>query len=220
MRTPVEIYEEYRIPPWLQMHQLRVAAVGRLLAERIPGAAVGDVVLTGLFHDMGNILKFDLSPSGPLAGLMGVENISHWQQVQDDFARVYGSDEHVATLAIAAEIGLSNPVIDCMRGISFSHMEHIWKEGPIELQISEYADMRVGPSGILPLRERVADLKKRSRRRWAEGHAKDMEEKFDSSTALLIRIEERLFKNMPLRPEGINDAAVVPVIEELKSYPI
>lgn len=219
MRTVTEIYDEYRIPPWLQLHQLRVAAVGSILADVHPKANKRIVILTSLFHDMGNILKFDLSPDGPLAPLMG-DTVAHWQEVKGDFARLYGPDEHVATIAIARELRLSPEIVALMQGISFSKMEQIRTEGPLELQICEYADMRVGPYGILPLQERVADLKARSQRRWAEGYAKDMEEKFDRSAQLLNEIEAELFAGIPLKPDGITDASASSVIEELKKYEI
>jgi len=219
MRTVTEIYDGYRIPPWLQLHQLRVAAVGSILADAHTKADKRMVILTCLFHDMGNILKFDLSPDGPLAPLMG-DTVAHWQAVKDDFARAYGPDEHVATIAIARELHLPSAVVALMQGISFSKMEQIRTKGPLELQICEYADMRVGPYGILPLQERVADLKARSRRRWAEGYAKDMEEKFDHSAELLDEIEAELFAGIPLTPGDITDESMALTIDGLKRYEI
>lgn len=219
MHTPREIYERYRIPPWLQMHQLRVAAVGKTIADRLEGADTAEVIVTALFHDMGNILKFDLSPTGPLAALIG-SDVAYWQMVKDDFARMYGTDEHEATIAIAREIALSESVIELIEGISFSRMERIRDEGPLELQICEYADMRVGPFGVLPLSERLADLKKRSEPRWAHGHATDMEKKFDTSAVLLYEIENTLFGRALLKPDAITDASIAPIIELLWDYPV
>jgi 5'-deoxynucleotidase YfbR-like HD superfamily hydrolase len=46
----------------LQLHQLRVAAVGQIICESIPDFdETEEVVTTCLLHDMGNIIKFDLN---------------------------------------------------------------------------------------------------------------------------------------------------------------
>ena len=45
MRSTRDIYDEYRIPPWLQLHQLRVAAVGKMVCEGLGvGRVIGNIV--------------------------------------------------------------------------------------------------------------------------------------------------------------------------------
>ena len=61
MRDVQEIYDAYRIMPSLQLHQLRVGAAGKLIAEHFSDSLdERSVVLACLFHDMGNIIKSDL----------------------------------------------------------------------------------------------------------------------------------------------------------------
>ncbi len=65
MEKIVDIYSHYHIPPIIEMHQLRVAAVARTLAEAHVGKCDAEVVTqVGLLHDMGNLIKveFDKFP--------------------------------------------------------------------------------------------------------------------------------------------------------------
>ena len=56
------IYAKYKIPPQLQTHQLRVAAVAKTICEHLwPKLSdMRTIISTCLVHDMGNIIKFDL----------------------------------------------------------------------------------------------------------------------------------------------------------------
>ena len=212
-----DIYAQYRIPPWLQLHQLRVAAVGSLVLqaqeEKIDESAV---ILACLFHDMGNILKFDFSPNGPFEEVIEENGSQYWRGVQDGFREKYGTDEHDATVAIAHEIDISAEAISIIDQIGFSNIPDIFPCSK-ELWVAQYADMRVGPPGIIPIGERVADLKARYAKRsksFADAELVDANEK------ILQEMEEKLFMGGRIRPEDISDAAVAPVIEELWEYPI
>ena len=60
MKTPREIYTAYKIMPNLQLHQLRVAAVGKLICDNFNPPAGGTVnergvILARLFSHMGKI---------------------------------------------------------------------------------------------------------------------------------------------------------------------
>lgn len=215
----IDVYTKYRIPPWLQEHQLRVAGVGKLMSSILPQANVRDVTLVCLFHDMGNILKFDLAPDSPLASLYGGE-IEYWQTVKDDYRAAYGNSEYDATVAIAKDIPLPNSTVRLIEGMSYSHTETILAEGPLELQICAYADMRIGPYGVLPLRERIADLRERASKRWKPETAREQEARFDENMARFFGIEGVIFRDAPLRPEDVTDRAIAPFISELKKYEI
>ncbi|USN54769.1 MAG: HD domain-containing protein [Candidatus Peribacteria bacterium] len=56
-----DIYTQYQIPPSLQEHMLRVAAVAEQIclhsSQEIDHATI---VTAALLHDMGNIIKFNL----------------------------------------------------------------------------------------------------------------------------------------------------------------
>lgn len=219
MRTPSEIYEEYRIPPWLQEHQLRVAATAKLICGVRQEANEREAVLLGLFHDMGNILKFDLSPQSQLKALVG-DDAAYWQSVKDDFTTRYGESEYAATAAIAKEIALLDSVVSLLEKMSYSRTDVILEEGPIELQICSYADMRIGPYGVLPLKDRIADLKTRASKRWKPETAKEQEAAFVENLSRFFAIEKIVFEGAHLQPEDISDASIAPLMEELKKYEV
>src|SRR5690349_16753955 len=102
----LDIYKKYAITPMLQMHQLRAAAVGNLIADNWKNEKLNKsaVVQTLLIHDMGNIIKFDLDNFPQLLG-EEIKKIDFWKQTQKDFIAKYGVDEHIATQQIAKEIG-------------------------------------------------------------------------------------------------------------------
>ena len=96
--TVQEAYDRYRITPALQLHQLRAAGVARILCEHHPGVKdTKSPVIACLFHDMGNIIKFDLDA---LPAFLEPQGLSYWQGVKDEYIAKYGTDEHIATYAI------------------------------------------------------------------------------------------------------------------------
>ena len=74
-----EAYEAYRIMPNLRLHQLRVAAVARELAQALH-ADVELVTRAALLHDMGNIMKSDLTQFPP--EFYGDEGLAYWEEVK------------------------------------------------------------------------------------------------------------------------------------------
>lgn len=95
--------------PALMMHQVRVAGVAAYISDHIQGVSIDhdDIVTACLLHDMGNILKFDLHR---FPAFLEPKGFVYWQQVQDDYRRMYGNDEHEATVKIVKEVmrSLSN----------------------------------------------------------------------------------------------------------------
>ena len=101
MRRIQDIYDKYQILPILREHQLRVAAVAKMLCLNLKKPVKTEqVVLACLFHDMGNIIKFDLKSFPEFYEPLGV---AYWQKVKEDFIIKYGHDEHEANIAISKE---------------------------------------------------------------------------------------------------------------------
>ncbi len=218
MHTPREIYEKYRIPPWLQLHQLRVAAVGKMVAEAQQGNIdTRQIVLACLFHDMGNILKFDISPTGPLAPLFGKKGFDYWREVQQEFAQTHGTDEHAASVAIARAIGLPPAACTIVDRIGFANVKDLFAHNSRELWIAQYADMRVGPYGIISMQERIEDLKKRYATKSAWFGRKELSM---ISENILQEVEHKLFSHGTLAPDGITNTSVAPIIEKLRDYSV
>src|SRR3954452_25294278 len=98
MKKVSEIYSEYKIMPALQQHQLRVAAVAAMICDSLPGTDKETVVIACLFHDMGNIIKSDLSY---FPEFVQPEGLEYWEKVKQEYIQKYGSDENAATKEIA-----------------------------------------------------------------------------------------------------------------------
>lgn len=202
--------------PSLQLHQLRVAAVGKLICDSLKESIhTHDVVLACLFHDMGNIIKSDLTSFPQFLEPKGVE---YWKKMKDDFIRTYGTNEHHAAMAIARKIGLSPAVIGYIDGIGFSMLTATRDSLSYEQKICEYADLRVGPHGVLSLEGRVEEARVRY-----VGHHPDMPAERDRFAKLLQaarEVERQIFVSSDSAPEDINDASVAPITEELWEYPV
>ncbi len=210
MRTPHEIYSAYKIMPSLQMHQLRVAAVAKLICEHaIIAVDVRRVVLECLFHDMGNIVKFDLSR---FPEFVEPEGQAYWESVKVDFMKKYGREQHAANAAIAREVGLPEQVIEMMDASGFSRVSVIAASDDLELQICQYADLRIAPHGVVSLEERLQDFSMRYAGKTDAGSGGVLQASRE--------LEQRIFSSSTTRPESITDAVVAPIIKELWEYPV
>jgi hypothetical protein len=217
MRTVAEIYAAYRIMPGLQLHQLRVAAVVKMVCGSVDIEVDADaLVRAALFHDMGNIIKSDLDI---FPALLEPEGKEYWQKVKDEFIAMYGTDEHAAALSICNQVGLSEDVCALVDGTRFSRLEAARDDAPFEPKILKYADLRAAPFGILPLAGRLEE----GRLRYAEKkgyNTPEGREQFDRSARAAAEIERQIFAHCSIAPGDINDLSVAPFIEELRNTPI
>lgn len=200
------------------MHQLRVAAVGKLVCENISVPINADyVVLAGLFHDMGNIIKSDIKY---FPDFVEPEGIPYWQSVKDECIRKYGNDSHAATMIIVREIGLPESVLDIIDGIHFSHVEKIRSHGSWELKVCDYADLRVGPRGVTSMRDRIEEARKRyTQRGISDDLAQSSAEEFTNLLNACVEIEKQL-ESIGFVPPEATDEKIAPIIKEFWDYPI
>ena len=217
MKTPREIYAAYKTMPALQLHQLRVAAVGKLICDNLNKQVnERDVILACLFHDMGNILKFDLTKFPEFTAPQGVE---YWEEVKAGYRTKYGDDEHAATHAIMGELGLPESVRALMKGIGFSQVNSVAASESTERKIIQYGDLRVGPRGVLSLQARLDEGRKRYL-----GTGRSIGGEDDGRYMVLVyaalEIEKQIFSEARIKPEDVSDAAVALLIEELWEYPL
>jgi hypothetical protein len=216
MRTAREIYEHYEVPPWLQRHQLLVAAVGKLTADRMTRPVHRDLVVrTCLLHDIGAIVKFDFTVTA-FRAVCPLEDIPHWVDVQQRMRDRYGEREYVATEKILQELGC-NDVREVFSNMGLANISSILKKGLIEAQVAQYGDLRVGPHGIVSIPERLADLVKRYAAYWQREGRSEESKHYPRLTA---ELERTLFIGSQSRPDEISDAAAAPLIEELWDYEI
>lgn len=172
-----------------------------------------------LFHDMGNILKFDLTPTAALASMMPDGQREYWISVKSDFTAKYGKSEYDATAAIAKEVGLSDVVQQLIHGMGFSKAASLLDSGSFEQLAVEYADQRVGPWGVLSLDERLADGNKRYAGKYGQ-ESDEERERYSENVAALKKIETKLMHAAEMRPEDLNDETLAASIEELKKFEI
>jgi hypothetical protein len=216
MKTPREIYTEYKIMPSLQLHQLRVAAVGKMVCDHLTKPInANDVILTCLFHDMGNIIKSDLSI---FPDFREPEGLEYWQNVKDEYTKKYGTDHHAANAAIAREIGLSNEIIKLMNESGFSRTESVVESSSFELKVYQYADMRVGPYGVLSLDERLNEGRRRYIMRNKEHYESDAV--YNKLLRSAHDLEQQIFVNAKMTPTDITDESIKNDIEKLRDYPV
>lgn len=215
--TVQEVYERYRIIPALQLHQLRAAGVARILCEQHPGVRdKKSPVIACLFHDMGNIIKFDL---GAIPEFLEPEGLAYWQKVKDEYIAKYGTDEHVATEHIVHEIGLPKEVLALIQKMGFSKAETIHTHSSTEPQIVEYGDQRVAPSGVVSLEARLSDGRRRYIAKAGHDYAASRDA-FAGNAAALKKLEQQLFKDLSIKPEDITEESVAPFFEEFREYEI
>ena len=85
MRTIQQIYSDYKIMPNLQLHQLRVASVAKIIAENFKEKLDKEsIVIACLFHDMGNIIKFNFSY---FTEFLKPEGLEYWQAVKNEYIK-------------------------------------------------------------------------------------------------------------------------------------
>ena len=157
-----DIYQNYYVTPNLAQHMKYVAEVVESLHKIWKGPTLDWDVLNELasLHDIGNIVKFDFDKYPQFLGAE-IVNIDYWKSKQQEMIAKYGKDDHQATKKILEEIGLEDWKIQVILGKSFVNTINILNSDNWYLKILAYADMRVLPSGIASLNERIEDVKVR-----------------------------------------------------------
>ena len=212
MKTLKEIYAAYKIMPALQMHQMRVAAVVKQIIDslRVP-VNTDNVIKAALFHDMGNIIKSNLTL---FPVFTEPEGLAYWENVKREYIAEYGQDEHLATAAIAAKIGLSPRVRELFKNIGFNKILLIRDNADLEEQILEYADMRVIPHGVASIAERLREGKAR----YAGSKSGFSLAQYATLFEALQQIENHIFGLSKIKPTDITDENVRSDIENFQNY--
>ncbi len=200
-----ELYKSYQIMGNLELHMLRVTGVAKEICSHISESVDTENILKAcLLHDMGNILKFDLSV---FPEFLEPQGLAYWQGVKSDFEKKYGKLVHPATVKIAHEIGASERVIELIDAISFNRAKQNWESHDFGHKICAYADMRVAPFSVVSMKERLEDGQKR----------------YAASTftyvmgSYLKKIETQIFEKCDIRPEDITESVVAEHFDELRN---
>jgi len=212
-----KIYKKYKIMPSLQEHMLRVAAVASLICDSINIPVDRESIVNAcLLHDMGNIIKFRI---GILPEFYEPEGVEYWQEVQNEYIKKYGENEHEATLKIIKELGLSPKIGSLVDQIRFSFTCKHHDSDSLEIKIVHYSDGRVDPHGVVSYEERMKEGKKRYKNHKSTFGAMDEEER-EKLVECGREIERQIFAKCKIKPEDINNETVKPIISELKNFVI
>ena len=212
-KTISEIYAEYKIMPSLERHMLRMTAVAVLICDNFVEPLPKEEIITScLLHDMGNIIKSNLSL---FPEFLEPQGLAYWQNVKDEYIAKYGPDEHHATLRIMKELGVPDELIRFVDQMRFSLLcKH--KDGDdFAVKILTYADNRVDPKGVVSFDERVLEAKRRYK-----DTSKHSKEEWQILTACGKEIEKQIFSKCKIKPEDINNESVEPVTRELRNFVI
>lgn len=206
----LEIYEKYFLPENLQMHMLRVAACSQLIIENWNGFEIDKeaIIRVSLLHDMGNILKIPEDFS---------EN-ENFMKIRQTYFTKYGTNDHVLNLEIGKIEGLTEKELTILDGKRSRKNEETLACNSYERKICAYCDQRVAPNGVVSIRERLEDAKKRYRNKplsvWSN------EEKANRLIECSLEIEEQIMEFCDIKPEDINDESIADYVESLKKYEI
>lgn len=184
-----QVYKQYLIPPNLQKHMLRVAALSAILAENWTGKEFDKeaLVIACVFHDMANIIKFNFNK--PSLFKEEAAQAEYWKKVQQDTIKKYGNNVHLATFQICQEIGLPKNVLHIINKLEWDDALKILDQQNYEVAIAIYCDMRMGPYGIMPLKDRIDNLATRNK-------AHDMDFIKKAATLLESTIQKYLAINL------------------------
>lgn len=214
MKKITDIYKDYKIMPNLAMHQMRVASVAMQICDSLDiEISKDDIIKACIFHDMGNIIKFNLDHFPDWNNPEGSE---YWQSIKNDYISKYGKDEHKASLDIARELGFFDKVlslIDCIDSVS---VEIIRIEDDFAKKICIYSDNRVTPHGIVSVDERSLEAKERYK---DHPHAFDEESRQFFNKNLNL-IEKQIFSHSNIKPEDIDDLSIEKYLGELQDFSI
>ncbi len=211
-----DIYDKYEIPKNLQQHMIRVAAVAAFICEHSKEPVdIKSVISCELLHDLANIIKFnfDVFPQ-----FIGAEGKEYWEEVKLKFIKTYGNDEHTATYKIAEEIGVNDKVMQLIKSVGFSKISENLNSNQLERKICAYSDHRVSPYGVVSLKERLDDGRKRYLLN--RPHSDTDANLYNSRMLSFFEIEKQIMSNCSISPEEINDQSVAKLILNLANYEI
>ena len=212
MKKITDIYDEYKIMPNLQLHQMRVTAVAMQICESLDLEIDTDnIVKACLLHDMGNIVKFDLNHFPEYNKPEGIE---YWQKVKDDYISKYGEDEHVASYKIAQELSLPEKILNLIVKTDPHIVLEIRDCNDLAEKICNYADQRVTPNEIVSVVERNNEAKERYKN---HPHAFD-DEHSNFFLKNMRDIENQIFSHSNIKPEDINNQSILFYLKNLKDF--
>lgn len=209
-----DIYLKYRVNKGLQEHMIRVAAVAQLICEKSTiKLDTKNIITACLLHDMGNLIKAKMDS---LPELYEPEGVAYWTQVQIEMIEKYGSDEHTATIDIINEINPGKEATSyALDAIGTENTARVHASDSLGAKIATYSDMRVGPFGIISIKQRMGDLRDRYLTRNKIGfYASDI----DRREQMLEDMEIEIFSHSTIKAEDVSDEATEQIQKNLSAW--
>lgn len=213
-----DIYLKYSIPPNLQNHMFRVAAVGACIVDYwdTSGALDRKAIITALlFHDTGNIIKYDFRH----VRLMGEEakRVDYWRKVQKEFREKYQNDEHVATREIAEQVGINKQSMELLRAVGSSRLQKAVESIDWSVKIVNYSDFRVDPLGVVTVDKRFDDIIERYKGR---DHELGRVEETEARRARCLKLEAQLQLHVKISLPTIDNNSIAQTLDEVRQFEI
>lgn len=210
-----KIYDRFSISDGLQRHMLTVAAVGKYIIDHWQGLALDGLSVTAalLLHDLGNLVKFDLSENARV--IEPALFTDEWRERQRIMREKYGAHSHQATQAILRELGVTKSVQTLANAMDADDL-CVFPDMPFEYQICEYADLRVAPSGVVSMPERLADF----RQRYSHYDGWSNEEKYQRNIECAERLETNLQQHVSVDISRIPPEKIQAYLVELSRFAI
>lgn len=205
--TILQIYQKYNIPPNLQEHMIRVTKAVTFILNHWKGPEINRDLLikAALYHDLGNIVKFDLKSHPEFLGSEQTR-VEYWKSIQQQMIKKYGDDDHEATEKMLEEIGVDEKTKTIIAKKSFGNSMETEKSSSWETKILFYADLRSGPFGVIPLQERLADVVSRLEK---YKNREDLDQLIEACKKIESQIQENLnFKVDEITEDMIKDIQI------------
>lgn len=162
-KVPIsQIYQTFNIPKNLAMHMLWVTSIGALTIENWSGPVIDrDRVISALLlHDIGNLIKFELS-SSQAKKLYSKQELKKLVVFQKQMIGFYGDNADIANILILQELQVNKQIIQLLENHSFDYLPTLLDSENWNEKIVFYADLRVAPWGIVSVAQRVKNLRER-----------------------------------------------------------
>jgi hypothetical protein len=191
---------------------LRVAAVAQIVCDSMNVPVDRENILaTCLLHDMGNIIKIEMTY---YPETFQPEGVPYWQSVKDEYISKYGKNETEATRMIVKEVDREDlmPYIDTF---GFPNWKKNLESEDLNKKICFYVDQRVAPKNIVSIKGRLEEGAKRYHKNYDVielGH--------DNVFNSLMEIEKQIFSFSKIKPEDITDEVVAPIVLQLRDFVI
>ncbi|MDE1825819.1 MAG: hypothetical protein KGH61_03940 [Candidatus Micrarchaeota archaeon] len=203
------VYEHYKTPLRLRHHMLRVAGVAQIICENWRGSLDTKSVITAmLVHDLSKIVSI---PDSSLIRESSKEDDKpsrYWLNLKREYIERYGSEEHMAVFNMANEMGLSQRASHLALNI-FLENATLPRTKDSELKVCVYSDLRVSPSSVTTLDERIKDVEKR----YAVKYPRE-------TVRILHKIEDEIRAHTRSDPSSITEKEVAPKIKKLEGFRI